>query len=108
MRATIWVVCACVAVFCSAVMARQDKPVAPVVQAAKSSEVPKFTEVQELKLRLSLSQEQAARQQIALLQVQVQQIGEEREKLLKAVEAEHPGWVVDRETLKFAPVAAKK
>lgn len=88
-------------------MAAGDKP-ATAAQAVAQPSAPKFTEVQELRLRLSLSQEQAANQQVALLQVQIKQLTEEREKLLAAVEASHPGWLVDRETFKFVAVAAKK
>ena len=86
----------------------QDKPVTPAKAEAAQPTAPKFSEVQELKLRLSLSQEQAANQQIALLQVQIKQLGEERDKLLRAVEAEHVGWTIDRESFKFIAVAAKK
>ena len=104
---TICVGCLIVAVFGMVAVAQSDKP-APATQAVVQPAAPKFSEVQELKLRLSLSQEQAANQQIALLQVQIKQLGEERDKLLRAVEAEHVGWTIDRESFKFIAVAAKK
>ena len=69
-------------------------PQRPVFAQAPAEKPAALTEVQTLKVKLSISEEQGARQQIALLQVQLSQILAARDALVKDIEGTYPGWTV--------------
>lgn len=71
---------------------------------------PVFTEVQTLKLQLFDQQMQTIQAQRVLLQQAETEVRRNRAELLAAVEKDHPGWTVNRETLKWekVPLPASK
>jgi hypothetical protein len=71
----------------------QEKPVEPVL-----------TEVQTLKLQNFALQGQTIQTQMALLQAAMREVEQGREALIQAVEKEHPGWVMNRQSMKWEKV----
>jgi hypothetical protein len=73
---------------------------------------PQLTEVQSLKLQNYALQAQTIQTQMALLQAAMRDVDQGREALIQAVEKEHPGWLVNRQSLKWerapAPAPAQK
>lgn len=104
MRTTL--MCLCVAVLLTMAagsVGAQEKPTAPTAPAAAA---PAYTETQQLKLQNLVLQQQLAQTQLTLLQTALKQVEAERETLLVAIEKDHPGFIINRETLRFEPKPA--
>jgi hypothetical protein len=69
--------------------------------AQEKSAEPVLTEVQTLKLQNFALQAQTIQTQMALLQQAMRQVDQDREALIQGIEKEHPGWLVNRQTLKW-------
>lgn len=109
-RKSVWVVVIGLAIvfalwFLSTRVWAQEKPV--VAQAASAE--PQFTKEQSLQLENYLLRDQTIQTQMALLQQAAQKNAGDREAYIQQLEKEHPGWLLNRQTLKWekAPVAKK-
>ena len=93
-------------VFVPAHAQAQEKPQASA--AATQPLEPSFTREQSLQLENYLLRDQTIQTQLALLQQAAQKNAQDREAYIQALEREHAGWMLDRQTLKWvkAPVAA--
>jgi hypothetical protein len=80
---------------------------AGMLGAAQTSE-PTFSEVESLKLQNYALQAQTIQAQMALLQSAMRDVELGREALLVGIERAHPGWRVDRQTLKWDAAPAPK
>lgn len=96
-RQIVMVAClvACVGLIAVGLVA-QEKPAAPVA--------PVYTELQQLKLSNLALQAQAIQAQAALLQQAMRQVDTDRTALILSIEKDHPGWMINRETLQWETV----
>lgn len=105
MRRSALVMVLCV-VAASVSLSSQDKGATSPPAPAQKDSAPVLTEVQQLKLQNLSLQQQTATSQIALLQQALRTIDAERDVLIKAIEREHPGWAINRETGRWERVVS--